>query len=230
MHTAAHHIADTDLSALFGIDLDGAAPASSDVAKVVCAKCHGRGNFIGRNGKVLGSCYSCTGTGLSAEAMAPTNLPPGTCIKCLGSGSWRPGRPCFACDGMGREPVLSVLDVSAIAAAFASAREAGIKSPKLRLDTFIFSRAPDTGANAGAIYVKQDGEYLGKVANGLFRPTLACEPATKARVIAVASDPHNAAKAYGAKTGSCACCGRELVNGESISLGIGPICRDKFGW
>ena len=176
------------------------------------------------------SALHATGRAFRLRRLRRPISPPGTCIKCLGSGSWRPGRPCFACDGTGREPVLSALDVSAIAAAFASAREAGIKSPKLRLDTFIFSRAPDTGANAGAIYVKQDGEYLGKVANGLFRPTLACEPATKARVIAVASDPHNAAKAYGAKTGSCACCGRELVNGESISLGIGPICRDKFGW
>ena len=224
------HIADTDLSALFGIDLDGAAPASTDMAKVVCAKCHGRGNFVSYSGRVVGQCFACTGTGLSAEALAPTDLPPGTCIKCFGSGSWRPGRRCFACDGTGREPVLSALDVSAIATAFAAARGAGIKSPKLRLDTFVFSRAPDTGHNAGAIYVKQDGEYLGKVTDGLFRPTLACEPATKARVIAVASDPHNAAKAYGAKTGSCSCCGRELTNGESIALGIGPICRDKFGW
>ena len=58
----------------------------------------------------------------------------------------------------------------------------------------------------------------------------ACDDPTRERVVAVASDPHAAAKAYGARTGECSCCGRELTNAESIELGIGPICRDKFGW
>ncbi len=167
---------------------------------------------------------------LDGAASTPVDLPPGACVKCLGSGAWRPGRPCYTCDGTGREPVLSALDVSAIATAFAAARAAGIKAPRLRLDTFVFSRAPDTGANAGAVYVTQDGEYLGKVVDGLFRPTRACDAATTTRVIAAASDPHNAAKAYGARTGVCSCCGRELTNKISVDLGIGPICRDKFGW
>jgi hypothetical protein len=49
------------------------------------------------------------------------------------------------------------------------------------------------------------------------------------RVQSVAADPYAAAKLYGQNTGNCSCCGRELTNSLSISLGIGPICREKFG-
>jgi hypothetical protein len=49
------------------------------------------------------------------------------------------------------------------------------------------------------------------------------------KVQSVAADPYAAAKLYGQQTGSCSCCGRELTNSLSIELGIGPICREKFG-
>lgn len=49
------------------------------------------------------------------------------------------------------------------------------------------------------------------------------------RVQSVAADPYAAAKLYGQNTGTCSCCARELTNPLSISLGIGPICREKFG-
>lgn len=225
------HLTDTDLSALFGIDLDtGADPvAKADVTAILCGKCNGRGNFVGYTGRIVGKCFACAGTGLAPAA--GVTLQPGDCVKCAGSGAYSPGRPCFACNGTGKEQAPEAITITAIVDAFAAARTNGIKSPKLRLDAFIFSRAPDAGKNAGAIYVKsKDGEYLGKVAEGQFRPTMACDAPMTARVIEVAADPHKAAKAYGAKTGECSCCGRELTNAESVELGIGPICRDKYGW
>lgn len=48
-------------------------------------------------------------------------------------------------------------------------------------------------------------------------------------VQSAAADPYAAAKLYGMNTGTCSCCGRELTNSLSIQLGIGPICREKFG-
>lgn len=30
--------------------------------------------------------------------------------------------------------------------------------------------------------------------------------------------------------GKCCCCGRKLTDPESITLGIGPDCRAKYGW
>jgi len=188
-----------DLSALFGIDVDTGADEGTTVSHLLCNRCHGRGNFIGYTGRVVGKCFTCNGTGLSAAAE-------------------------------GRAPESSAIEVSAIQTAFAKARENGLKSPKLRLDGFTFSRAPDHGNNAGAIYVKGAGEYLGKVIDGRFLAVRTCDEPTKVKVVEAAADPHKAAKAYGLKTGSCSCCGRELTNKESIDLGIGPICRDKFGW
>jgi len=54
--------------------------------------------------------------------------------------------------------------------------------------------------------------------------------AAKERLIEVAADPLAAAVAYGAKTGRCSCCGRILTNELSVELGIGPICRGKWGF
>ena len=48
-------------------------------------------------------------------------------------------------------------------------------------------------------------------------------------VQSAAADPLAAARLYGKKTGQCSCCGRELTNKASIEMGIGPICREKFG-
>lgn len=220
---------DGDLAGLFGIEMEQPAEDhTADVSALMCGKCKGRGKFIGWSGRTVGNCFTCDGTGLARSAGVA--LSADDCTKCAGSGEWRSGRPCFACSGSGKVQPGADITVDAIETAFTAASGNGIKRPKLRLDTFIFSRAPDTGRNAGAIYVKQHGEYLGKVSAGKFHGVFACDGETKARIITVAADPHNAAKAYGMKTGSCSCCGRELTNGISVELGIGPVCRDKFGW
>lgn len=114
--------------------------------------------------------------------------------------------------------------------AFQTAKSAGIKYPKLNLDVFKFSPAPDSGKNAGAIYVKEGEAYLGKVMGGKFIRTRDCTDEQQCKIIAVAADPKAAAIAYGKRFGSCAICRRELSNQASIDLGIGPICAEKFGW
>lgn len=123
-----------------------------------------------------------------------------------------------------------------IETAFATAIDYGIKFPKLRLDAFIFSLVRN-GTNAGAIYVKSlerddndERTYLGKIVDGRFVRAMKCSEETQARIIAAAMDPEAAAKAYGRRTGTCSMCGRPLTNGESIDLGIGPICAGRFGW
>ena len=49
-------------------------------------------------------------------------------------------------------------------------------------------------------------------------------------VSVIAENPRDAAIRYGQRTGSCACCGRALSNKQSIDLGIGPICAEKWGF
>lgn len=120
--------------------------------------------------------------------------------------------------------------IKAIEEAFATAAAAGMKKPKLRLAGFTFSPAPLNGQNAGAIYVKAAGEYAGKIVNSRFVRAFVCEHGTAAEIVAVASAPRESAVAYGRRTGSCACCGRELSDPVSVEAGIGPVCATKFGW
>lgn len=70
-------------------------------------------------------------------------------------------------------------------------------------------------------------KYLGKVTPNRLDSRLADD--VKAVLLEAANDPLTAAVRYGKETGSCSCCGRDLTNPESIKLGIGPICREKFG-
>lgn len=123
-----------------------------------------------------------------------------------------------------------VIDIAAIEIAFNNAKSKGIKSPKLRLDSFKFAPAKAHSANAGAIYVTEGETYLGKVVAGKFQRVRACDDATETRILAVAADPKQAAIAYGRRFGSCSVCGRELTRHASIDAGIGPICAEKYGW
>lgn len=136
----------------------------------------------------------------------------------------------WAADRAARDANAAVVEIDRIAAAFASAKAAGLAWPKLRLADFTFSPAGESSKNAGSIYVKQDDLYLGKVTDGRFTRSRDCTDAQEAAIVAACADPHAAAVAYGKETGVCACCGRKLTNAESVELGIGPICRDKWGW
>lgn len=120
--------------------------------------------------------------------------------------------------------------VESVQIAFAKATESGLKRPKLRLGDFLLKMAPATGKNAGAIYVTEQGEYLGKVADGKFHATRDCTDAQRTAIVALCADPLKAAVAYGQETGRCSCCGLELTNPESIERGIGPICAEKYGF
>lgn len=128
------------------------------------------------------------------------------------------------------------IDIAKIDAAFANARSdaatdgEGVKWLKLRLDTFIFSDAPARGQWPAAILVKEGESKLGRIVGGKFLRSRECTDDQERRIVAAAGDPAAAARAYGMRTGSCSCCGRELTNSESRELGIGPICMRKYGW
>jgi hypothetical protein len=125
-----------------------------------------------------------------------------------------------------------VVTVEAIEVAFNNAKQAGVKRPKLRLDTFVFSPAAETSANVGAIYIKnkEDGLYLGKVMGGRLFASRDCTTEASERIVAVASDPAQAAIAYGKKFGACSVCGRALTDADSIARGIGPVCAENYGF
>lgn len=114
------------------------------------------------------------------------------------------------------------------------AKANGLPRPSLRLDGFVFSLAPASGVNAGAVYVKtkDEGEslYLGKVAGGKFLSSRDCPADLTPRIVAAASNPAEAAVTFGHLSGVCSCCGRKLDNPVSVARGIGPVCATKFGF
>jgi Family of unknown function (DUF6011) len=131
-----------------------------------------------------------------------------------------------------READAANVDVSAMETMLANGKRT-LLNPKVRLlgangQTFVFSLAPAYGKNAGAIYVKNGDQYLGKIAGGKFLPVGSCPYEDEADVIKACQAPEASAVAYGQKFGICSCCGRTLTNPESIELGIGPICRENF--
>lgn len=122
------------------------------------------------------------------------------------------------------------IDVSAIEALFASAKSNGLKKPKFRaLDGIAISAAPANGRNAGALYVKANDEYAGKIVAGRFMALRSTPETVLPRLLEIAADPLGTAKLYGQRTGNCCCCGRELTKHASIDAGIGPICASKWG-
>ena len=121
------------------------------------------------------------------------------------------------------------VNISAIEALFATATNNDIKKPIFRADGIEISLAPASGKNAGALYVKRDGEYAGKIVSGRFHAVYAAPADTTERLLEVAADPLAASVKYARRTGNCGCCGRQLVDPVSIRSGIGPICADKWG-
>lgn len=121
------------------------------------------------------------------------------------------------------------VDLTPIRSMFETAVGNGYKKPTYRAEGLILSRAPDTGSNPGALYVKsEDDAYLGKILGTTFHPTRDGRQAGET-LLAIAIDPLAAALRYGQRTGRCACCGRELTKHTSIDAGIGPICKEKWG-
>jgi hypothetical protein len=125
------------------------------------------------------------------------------------------------------------LDVSHIWQAFEAARGNGVARPRIHVDGYTFKMAPETGANAGAIYVTEDtsgfNEYLGKIMEGRFIAARACVPEQRDAILAAAANPLEAVLAFGRKYGKCSICARPLTDPESVRMGIGPICRQRFG-
>lgn len=137
----------------------------------------------------------------------------------------------MASNAKAREAAKAV-DLSRVHDMFAVALENGLKRPQFRFDNIKLSLASATSVNAGAVYVKRDGEYAGKVQDGAFRPVAAAarDGVAIATMLAhIAADPLEAAREYGRATGYCACCGRLLTAAESVGRGVGPICAERWG-
>ncbi len=158
-------------------------------------------------------------------------------------GSWTEGqlaaiRKCMARDEVraqekaARQPDAQVAGagLDRMLQAFAAASASGLRNPKFRVGIYSFSPAKPGSTNAGCVYVKRDGVYVGRIAPaGGFFASRDAAPDDRGEIEKICADPLAAAVLHGQQTGRCSCCGLELTNAESIRLGIGPICREKWG-
>lgn len=117
------------------------------------------------------------------------------------------------------------VDTTILEAVFARVNPT-LRKPALNVGPYRFSPAPDTGANPGAIYVKQDGEYLGKMLGGRFLSRATAEVMNA--ILGIAADPLGKAIEHGKITGRCAICNRKLTDEDSTDRGIGPICYSRI--
>ena len=121
------------------------------------------------------------------------------------------------------------LDMTGLVEIFANASQ-HLKSPRLHIDDLVFTKAPSTGKNAGYLYAKFQDEYAGKISpDGSFMKAWGCSEETVNKIKAISKDPMAAAQAHGHDTGNCSACGRLLTNELSVQIGIGPICRGRWG-
>jgi hypothetical protein len=131
-------------------------------------------------------------------------------------------------------PIADMAGVDRLKAAFDaavaySAAKGLKKSPKITIGGMVISPAKAASKNPGALYVKENGTYLGKVAEGRFFASRECAPARQAKVMEFIANPKQASEVYGQETGTCCICNATLTS-EWKLRGIGPICAEKFGW
>lgn len=123
-----------------------------------------------------------------------------------------------------------VLDLTRINQMFDSAKSSGLKKPKLRVGHLTIQPAPASGKNAGFLYVKDYGNYAGKIsAEGKLFLMRDARESLEEELMAIAADPIGKLTEHGRITGNCSCCGRDLTNKESVERGIGPICAERYG-
>jgi hypothetical protein len=127
------------------------------------------------------------------------------------------------------------LSVENVFAAVVEAKVNGLKKPMIRLSgpdgETVTIKYMKSGKMAGGCWVTVDGELAGRINDEGDFCTTRGGPAWLYDIMAKAnSDVLGALTEYGKLTSQCSCCGLPLTNELSVRLGIGPICRGKYGF
>lgn len=128
---------------------------------------------------------------------------------------------------------------SGIVELFDRAKAAGLANPKIRLETeggikVVLRMAGASSRFAGQITVTDNRTfdnrtYFGRIdQTGMYFPSPKANDDVTKLLKDMAADPAKMAALYGHKTSSCCFCGLPLKTSESVTMGYGPICAEKF--
>lgn len=107
-------------------------------------------------------------------------------------------------------------------------KQVRLTKPIIKFHQIRISKAGDNSRNPGYLYLKDNGDYIGKISpEGVFSGSIS--PMTKLLLDTFAKNPITTAAIYGKETGECCFCGRELTDEESVAAGYGPVCAQKWG-
>jgi len=121
----------------------------------------------------------------------------------------------------------------------------GARKAQMTLGDVNVSLASLSGRNPGALYVKDAGEYAGKIVGTTFKPAFAAKADLLGRLQEIEADPQAAVVKQAKLTAErlaaaqangetlslpCGCCGLTLTDPVSVARGIGPICAGKWGF
>lgn len=129
-----------------------------------------------------------------------------------------------------KQPQQDALALDGLAAVLNAAKGNGLKRPSLSLQ----SDAGEVAVKPGraCFWITLDGELCGKLEQdgtaALWKLGSNHDAVEKALLMA-AMQPLKAMQHFGHLTGRCSCCRRTLTDPVSVELGIGPICKAKFG-
>lgn len=151
------------------------------------------------------------------------------------------GKLIMRAEGAAAAPAPKAIDLSPIVQLFQNRLAAGGKKwPALLFataagDTLRLSLAGQAARFPGSLNVTSPGGYgsntwFGRIhTDGRLELSGKADPGIADALAAFAADPAGQATAFGKETGNCCFCGIELTHGNSIKLGYGPICADKWG-
>jgi hypothetical protein len=123
---------------------------------------------------------------------------------------------------------------------FARAKARGLKWPKIHLTAedgtpVQFAVAGSASKYTGQVMVTDGGRfganrYFGRISEaGELVTGRDITAQVRALVERFAADPATVAAEYGHHTGHCCFCALKLTTDESVTVGYGPVCADKFG-
>jgi hypothetical protein len=128
--------------------------------------------------------------------------------------------------------------------AFDALLQKGVRKAQMTVGEINISLASLSGRNPGQIYVKDQGQYVGKIVNARFFPTRDASADLVARLIKIEADPRQAVIDHARMTAEriaaarlqgdtqyslpCGCCGKDLTDPVSVNRGIGPVCAAKW--